>query len=397
MSRVEAVAAWEQTVSRQLPHLSGPQARVLAWWSYGVVLAQRCGQTSVALTLALLLGQRENTVRQRLREWCYAAADKRGAQRRAVDVERCFAPLLGWVLRWWPADERRLALALDATTLGTRFTVLALCVVYRGGAVPVAWAVVGATTPGAWRPHWERLLRCMQTCVPAEWQVLVLADRGLYAPWLFQAITALGWHPGLRLNGGAGSGLYRVPGGGGWRPLRGLLRQPGDAWCGAVLCFHEQPVAGTLLARWEVGYQEGWLVLTDLAPAHATAAWYGLRAWIECGFKDLKRDGWQWQQTRMCDPARAARLWLVLAVATLWVLSIGGVAELAQPASTTDQLPPTHIARRTASGRPAPRGLSCFRRGLLTLLTTVMTDRPPPPARFVPEPWPTDFHAKTYP
>jgi hypothetical protein len=53
--------------------------------------------------------------------------------------------------------------------------------------------------------------------------VVVLADRGLYAPWLFAAIVRLGWHPGLRVNGGAGSGLYRLPSGGHWRPLAGLL------------------------------------------------------------------------------------------------------------------------------------------------------------------------------
>jgi hypothetical protein len=370
---------------------------MLALWSFGVVLAQRCGQTSVAVVLAQLLGQREATLRQRLREWCYAAEDKRGPHRQAVDVEACFAPLLGWVLRWWAPGERRLMLALDATTLGARFTVLALCVVYRGGAVPVAWAVVGATTPGAWRPHWERLRRRMPARVPAHWCVVVVADRGLYAPWLFRAITALGWHPGLRLNGGAGSGLYRLPTGGGWRPLRGLLTQPGDAWCGEILCFHGQTVAGTLVARWEPGYRQGWLVLTDLPPTATEVAWYCLRAWVECGFKDLKRDGWQWQHTRMTDPARAARLWLVLAVATLWVLSVGGAAELSLPSPQLEALPPCHIARRTASGRPAPRLLSCFRRGLFVLLTSALTDQLPPTARFVPEPWPTSFPPKTYP
>jgi hypothetical protein len=27
-----------------------------------------------------------------------------------------------------------------------------------------------------------------------------MADRGLYARWLFQAICACGWHPFLRIN-----------------------------------------------------------------------------------------------------------------------------------------------------------------------------------------------------
>ncbi len=168
-----------------------------------------------------------------------------GDGRRTVEVEACFAPLLGWVLSWWAPGERRLALALDATTLGERFSVLALCVVYRGCAVPVAWTVVRANRPGAWRPHWERLLRHLQGSVPASWVVVVLADRGLYAPWLFEAIVRLGWHPGLRVNGGAGSGLYRLPSGGHWRPLAGLLCAPGSAWCGEVFCFRNQTVRCT--------------------------------------------------------------------------------------------------------------------------------------------------------
>ena len=32
-------------------------------------------------------------------------------------------------------------------------------------------------------------------------------------------------------------------------------------------------------------------------------------AWIECGFKDSKRGGWHWEQTKRLAPARAERLW----------------------------------------------------------------------------------------
>lgn len=394
MSRREAVSAWEQVVSRQMPHLSQPQARVLALWSYGVALAQRCGQTSVVALVAPLLGQREGTVRQRLREWLYAAQDKRGAQRRAVEVETCFAPLLRWALAWWYPDtrraERRLALALDATYLGDRFVVLALCLLYRSCAIPVAWVVRPAHAPGAWQPHWERLLTQLRASVPADWTVLVLADRGLYAPWLFDTIVALGWHPGLRLSSAAvGSGRYRVYGQRVWRPLARLLVAPGCRWRGRVDCFQGRPLRGTLLARWDVGYAEGWVVLTDLPPRQAEVAWYGLRAWVECGFRDLKRDGWQWQRTRLTDPERAARLWLVLAVATLWMVSVGSMAEDALPASALATLPATHVARRHATGRPVPRALSCFRRGLVALLTTLLAGQRLPPARLVPEPWPT--------
>jgi hypothetical protein len=100
-----------------------------------VVLAQRCGQTSVVARVASLLGQREGTVRQRL---C-ARGVTPPRKRLAVEVETCCAPLRGWILAWWapgPQGARRLALAVDATPLGTRCTVLALGVVSRRWCAP---------------------------------------------------------------------------------------------------------------------------------------------------------------------------------------------------------------------------------------------------------------------
>jgi hypothetical protein len=73
----------------------------------------------------------------------------------------------------------------------------------------------------------------------------------------------------------------------------------------------------TLLGCWDDGHTDRWLVITDLPPEAANVCWYGMRAWIENGFKRLKSAGWQWQYTRMEDPKRAERLWLALAVAAL--------------------------------------------------------------------------------
>jgi hypothetical protein len=129
--------------------------------------------------LAAWLGRKENSVRQQLREFCYEAQAKRGSRRQALVVERCFAPLLAWVLGGWEGNQ--LAVALDATPLGQRFVVLAISVVYRGCAIPVAWAVLPAGQKQAWRPVWLRLLRCLRAAIPPSQRVIVLADRGLYA------------------------------------------------------------------------------------------------------------------------------------------------------------------------------------------------------------------------
>jgi hypothetical protein len=130
------------------------------------------------------------------------------------------------------------------------------------------------------------------------------------------------------------------------------------------------------------------LVLTDLPPAQADVAWYGLRAWIACSYKDMKRGGWHWEQTKMTDPRRAERVWLAMALATLWVVSVGCHAEATQPARVLSALPETHIARRRTKGRRQPRALSCFHRGRLLLITTLIHGLDLPPMALIPEPWP---------
>lgn len=394
MSRHGEVYQWMLTIREHLPQLSKPQAAVLALWSFGVVIVGACGITSIAGFLGAVLGQKENTVRQRLREWYWEAEAKQGKHRQTVVANTCFAALLKWVLTWWAADETRLALALDATTLGQRFTVLAVSVVYRGCGIPVAWVVLRATEAGAWRPHWLALLHRLTASVPSTWTVIVLADRGLYARWLFAQVVKLGWHPFLRINP---SGKFRTIAHD-YRALAEVLIAPPWVWSGRVTCFKTHSLNCTLLAGHDAKHEEAWFILTDLAPEVARVCWYGLRAWIESGFKDIKRGGWQWQHTRMNDPARVERLWLVLAVATLWMVSVGGEAERNLPASTLEQLPLTHIARTRTRHQPATRWLSCFRRGRLSILAALMTGQPLPHGHFHPEPWPEQLLAeKTYP
>jgi Transposase DDE domain len=386
MSSHPRVTEWTTIIRARLPHLTKPQATVLALWSLGMVLARSCALTAVSVFLATWLHRKEDAVRQQLREFCYEATAKRGTARQELVVETCFVPLLAWVVEQWEGTQ--LALALDATTLGPRFTVLALSVVYRGCAIPVAWTVLAATAKHAWRREWLRMLRQVRRAIPRAWTVIVLADRGLYARWLFRRITRLGWHPFLRINTG---GTFRPTGQVRGVPLQTLVPEPGTTWQGTGIAFRgrNRQLHCTLLACWEAGYKDPWLLLTDLPPEASTACWYGVRAWIEQGFKITKRAGWQWQRTRMTEPERAARLWLAVAVATLWLLSVGGEADETIPASTV--LDVTALVPQPTRPRQATRLrlVSVFRRGWTLILVALLDQAPLPLGCFRPEPWPT--------
>lgn len=338
----------DATIGTALPSLSPAQRTGLIWWVYGVVLAGSACQ--VAVIAALLPFAGVHALRQFLREWLYDGADKAAPCHTQVNVTACFPELLRWVVRWWHGTE--LTLAVDATSHSDRVVVLAISVLYRGTAIPVAWHVLPANQSGAWMPAILELLTRLQPAVPADWTVLVLADRGLWSPRLWDALCAQGWHPLLRLQRRV---TFRPRGHRQRQRADTLVSGPNHAWVGAGTAFKARADRrhGTLVVVWDADQAEPWVLLTDLAPAQVGVCWYGLRSWIELGFRALKGVGWQWQRTRRTDPDRVARHWLVLAVATLWAVAYGTRVEDAlrrgvAPANlrTAPDPPPATFRRR---------------------------------------------------
>lgn len=350
------VSQVEAEIATHLPALRPAQRLGLALWVYGAVLAGSACQVAVIGAL-LPLGATVHALRQRLRDWLYAGADKAAPCAVELEVATCFAPLLRWVCAWWRGDA--LPLAIDATALGDKVVVLTVSVLYRGCAIPVAWHVLAANQPGAWLPPILGLLDRLAPAVPAGLPVLVATDRGLWSGRLWDGIRAHGWHPLMRLQLRA----TFAPVGQKRGPARGLVPGPGHAWVGAGVAYKHRPARrrGTLVVVWDADQAEPWVLLTDLGPDAAGVLWYGLRTWIELGFRALKGVGWRWDRTRRTDPDRVARHLLVLAVATLWVLAYGTRAEDADLAG----VPPARL--RTPPPPPPPdhvRPLSVFARGV---------------------------------
>jgi hypothetical protein len=194
------LSQWRNEVSTAFGQLSQPQVWGLVLWSVEIALVGTAGIVQISALLARCWNKKN--------KWCFSAYasgslhanQKSGKKRREWDVTTCFAPLLRWIARLWGPGNRQMVLVLDATSLGERWTVLSISIVIHRCAIPVAWKVLGGHEKGSWRPHWEGLLKHLDGCLSREWQVLVMADRGLYARWLFETICGCGWHPFLRIN-----------------------------------------------------------------------------------------------------------------------------------------------------------------------------------------------------
>lgn len=392
-SSVTSIAHWQKRIAEGLPSLSRSQAQVLGLISYGILLFDGCGMSRLCNGLAKVEQVPASRLRQRLREFYYEAAAKRGKKRQEVDVQACFGDLLAGIVQDWQG-EKALALSLDASTLGERFTVLNLSVMYRGCGIPVAWIILPAKQEGSWRPHWEGLLEKVAGVVPKEWKVIVMADRGLYAAWLFRAIQRLGWHPMLRVNETLS---FCAKGESSFAAIGTRVRRQGRGWKGQGEWSEEgERMAGTLLIRWEKGYEEQLAVVTDLPEQEAEAAWYQMRFWIEGEYKDHKSGGWGWQQTKMVEASRAERLWLAMAVAMQQAVLVGGQEEAREQEDKERKQrkgKPEKSSRRV--GRPAkpiwrPRGReqSCLVRGQQSIKAALIRGEAIPIGHVVAEAWP---------
>jgi hypothetical protein len=350
--RRHALARWTALLHRRLTTLSLPEAKGLALWSIGIVLARSSSLHAVVLALACWLPFKLLSLRKRLQEWYLEADAKKGHgsagkgfQRRDFDPHAASADLLRWILHDWP--NRQLVLALDPTNFGDRFTVLNISVLYRGCAVPVIWTVIEGGKTEAWEPHWEHMLQILAGSVPAGWQVLVLTDRGMYSPSLFRCLLRLHWHPFLRIRA---QGFYRPLGSQKWLKLEDLQPPDGQTKAFAAEVFKNDigRLHCTLVTYHGEGHAEPWLIVTDVSPQVAQASWYGLRGWIEQGYKRVKGEGWNLPRTRITTCDRLARLWLAVAVATMWVLEVGGEAE------TAEQSPPQGPQKGKRAGEDTP-------------------------------------------
>ena len=376
----------KQLIQTHLPHLFGPQLTGLALWVCGAIFAGSACQNAVASALSAK-GNWHN-LRQYLREWLYDGSDRARPCKTQLEVSICFVPLLRWVLAWWRSE--RLALAVDPTSKKDDSVAIVISVLYRGCAIPVAWRIRHADQRGSWMDPIVELLRELAPAVPKEMTVVVLCDRGIASPKLWQQIRAHGWHPYMRYP----KNIIFCAEDGRRLPARAFVPRPDTAWVGRGTAFGRGTAKRrcTLLAVWYVEQKDPWVILTDLPPDQAGVSWYALRFWIELGFKALKSLGWQWQKTRRTDPERISRHWLVLSVATLLALAYGTRVEDAYDrriAPGSLRAPPKALApnHRDSRSRPA-RTVSVIRHGIAWLRRSLHRGRLWSRVWLLPEPWP---------
>jgi hypothetical protein len=311
MNPTKILYHWFGTVSKSFTALSRPEAFVLAAFSLGLAAARSCTLSRVAGELYWL--GKTATVERRL---------QRFLSNPRINWQLGCQNLAGWVLAHLGGGRQPLVLLVDETALGERLKTMAVSLAYHGRALPLAWwCYPEEHYPMKQVRLIDTLLGWVAPFIPPGREVLVEADRGIgTSPALLRCIELRGWRYLVRVQDTVA--LVQEGTAGTHAPFRSLLERPGQSWAGWVWAFKK---AGWrrcwAIAYWGYGHQEPWLLLSDQPGFDGQA--YGWRMWEELAFRDFKSNGWHWHKSHVWDPAHANRLWLVMALAYVWAISLG--------------------------------------------------------------------------
>jgi hypothetical protein len=220
----------------------------------------------------------------------------------------------------------RCTLVLDDTRQTDRCTLTTLALAYRGRALPLAWCRWSGQLHGAYWRQIDQIFEQAQRVLPSQVQPVLLADRGLASPALIRLVQQRGWDYLVRVQRDTTlreSRSRTAPG----VHLGELVDHPGaprvflDGWV-----FLKHSIWAHTAAVWQVGYQEPWLLVSNLDLGPELAELYAKRMHIETLFRDAKSGGFEWELSRVLQPERAQRLLLAIMLAVWCGVLLGEAA-----------------------------------------------------------------------
>jgi glycosyltransferase involved in cell wall biosynthesis len=253
----------------------------------------------------------------------YAGSHQRRFQRllknKRVKPVKYYAPLLRAAIRTW-SWEQTLYLALDVSVLPKGYILIRLALIYRGRAIPVTWRVMKHNSATVSYKDYKVVLKQALLILPKGQSVILLADRGFVHAKLVKFCRQHQW--GYRLRAKS-STLIRLPD----RRVASFGRlcpSKGHAhfYQGIHILGENIGPVNIALANPEDD-DDPWYIISNDLTSLTTLDEYALRFDIEEGFLDDKSGGFQVESSKLDEAQAIARLFLVLAIATLHFTSVG--------------------------------------------------------------------------
>ena len=292
------------------PHERVTRVRNMAWLLAGLFVSQcvhlshiarKLPGTSQKLSKVKMLSRLLNNRHLRVRPW--------------------YEPVARELLMTVVNHGQTLRLIVDGTKVGNGHQLLMVALAYRRRALPIAWTWVQGKRGHSSAQKQCALLTYIQGLVPNGANVAIVGDSEFGAIELLRLLEQWGWYYALRQKG---RHLISPAGQDGWQRCDTLVTKPGQScWLDSVRLTQKYAYPTRMLALWQKGESEPWLLATNLASAHQTRKLYAVRMWIEEMFADFKGHGFDLEASRLDHFLRLSRLTLAVALLYVWIVTFG--------------------------------------------------------------------------
>jgi hypothetical protein len=282
--------------------------QTLAWMMVGLISAKTVSLGAWAPFVVSRARYAQSIVR-RFRRWL---------DNNRIKPEPLYGPLIAQALVGWVG--KRVYVALDTSMLWNTYCLIRLSVIYRGRAVPFVWQVIEHGSAAVSFETYKDLFEQAKTRLPCASEVVLLADRGFADTQLMGHLRELGWHWRIRIK----SNFWIHPTHLAPFQVGEVELKPGHTsfWHGVAMTDKHFGPVHLGVAR-PIGSEEYWYVISDEAAELKMFAEYGLRFDIEENFLDDKSNGFQLEDSFIRSAAALERLCFVLAITTLYLVSVG--------------------------------------------------------------------------
>lgn len=300
---------WVQRIEQLWAHLRVTQQRNFAWLLVGICLSRSVHLNDIAEYIPG--GAKLVSLTRRL---------SRFLNNRHIRVRKLYAPIARNLLQA-AGRSGRIRLIVDATKIGFGHQLLIIAIAYRKRALPVVWTWVRGRVGHSTSVKQLALLAYAHRLIPKGVPVFVVGDCEFGAVAVLRQLDSWGWKYVLRQPS---SHLIDLTLHNQWQRFGDVLDKPGQSkWLGSGFLTREHVYPVHLLAHWKKGEDTPWLLATNLTTRQATLHAYRWRPWIEEMFGDMKKHGFDLENTHLCHFLRLSRLTLAVAVLYVWLVAYG--------------------------------------------------------------------------
>lgn len=310
MTAIKLYHKWNQKLGHIRVGENQARLRTFAWMLVGMMMSQSVHLSHIARKIPSV-GQQTSIVKRL----------SRLLQNRALRVREWYSPVACELLGNVVASGQEVRLIIDATKVGGGHRLLMVALAYRRRSLPIAWTWVKGTRGHSLATTQCALFAYVRHLLPADASVVVVGDSEFGAVELMRHFNQWKWHYVLRQKGRINLATQESQT---WHRLDTLVQQPGQAvWLSEIYLTQRFAFPVNLLAYWQPGEKQPWLLATNLPTQRQTLVTYRRRMWVEEMFADFKRHGFDLESTHLRHFSRLSRLTLCVALLYLWCVAFG--------------------------------------------------------------------------